>query len=138
MEPLATKEESFPQSIFQMVRDFHIKYKQPLDRPLDNDSIRLRTTLVREEASEFEEELMNLATNQPIKLEQIDKANLTKELADILYVTIGTAATWGLPLEEVFRRVHESNMSKDGGFRSDGKILKGPSYKAPELEDLFQ
>ena len=38
-------------------------------------------------------------------------------------------------------RVHESNMSKldDNGkpiYRDDGKVLKGPNYTPPNLEDL--
>lgn len=44
-------------------------------------------------------------------------------------------------LMDAFNRVHESNMSKldDNGRpirREDGKILKGPNYKAPDLSDL--
>lgn len=44
--------------------------------------------------------------------------------------------------EKAFRRVHESNMSKLGSDgkpirRSDGKIIKGPNYKPPELLDLL-
>ena len=40
-----------------------------------------------------------------------------------------------------FHRVHQSNMSKldDNGKpirRADGKVLKGPNYKAPDLSDL--
>lgn len=44
--------------------------------------------------------------------------------------------------EEAFKRVHESNMSKLGDdgkpiYREDGKVLKGPHYKPPNLEDLI-
>ena len=44
-------------------------------------------------------------------------------------------------LDEAFMRVHFSNMSKLGEdgkpiFREDGKVLKGPNYKAPDLTDL--
>ena len=44
--------------------------------------------------------------------------------------------------EEALNRVHESNMSKldeDGKpiLRDDGKVLKGPNYKPPDLSDLF-
>ena len=44
-------------------------------------------------------------------------------------------------LFEAFRRVHMSNMSKLGDDgkplrREDGKILKGPHYRKPELADL--
>lgn len=43
---------------------------------------------------------------------------------------------------EAFRRVHASNMSKVGDDgkpirREDGKILKGPNYKPPVLDDLI-
>jgi len=39
-------------------------------------------------------------------------------------------------------RVHKSNMSKldDNGqpiYREDGKVLKGPNYKPPNLTDLL-
>jgi len=44
-------------------------------------------------------------------------------------------------VEDAFQLVHKSNMSKlddDGNpiFREDGKVLKGPNYKAPDLSDL--
>lgn len=46
-------------------------------------------------------------------------------------------------IEEAIRRVHASNMSKLGSDgkpvrREDGKVLKGPNYKAPDLSDLVQ
>ena len=69
------------------------------------------------------------------------KAALTKELSDLLYVVYGTALAFGLPLDPAFNRVHESNMSKlvDGKplYREDGKVLKGPNYQPPVLDDLF-
>lgn len=45
-------------------------------------------------------------------------------------------------LNEAFDRVHQSNLSKldDNGKpirREDGKILKGPNYKPPFLDDLI-
>lgn len=44
---------------------------------------------------------------------------------------------------EALRRVHESNMSKLGDdgkpiLREDGKILKGPNYMPPTLDDLIE
>lgn len=46
-------------------------------------------------------------------------------------------------IDEAFNRVHKSNMSKLGEdgkpiLREDGKVLKGPSYKAPDLSDLVK
>jgi predicted HAD superfamily Cof-like phosphohydrolase len=66
-----------------------------------------------------------------------------KEGADLLYVLLGTFVSLGLgdQLIEAFERVHISNMSKldENGkpiYREDGKVLKGPNYKSPNLEDL--
>ena len=71
-----------------------------------------------------------------------DPENLLKELADLIYVTYGKAATFGWDLDEAVRRVHASNMSKldDDGepiYREDGKVLKGPNYQEPNLKDLI-
>lgn len=63
-----------------------------------------------------------------------------KELADLVYVCFQFAAAAGWKLDEALDRVHESNMSKlvDGKplKREDGKVLKGPNYKPPYLDDL--
>ena len=63
------------------------------------------------------------------------------ELADLVYVCYQYAANMKWDLDEAMYRVHESNMSKldeDGKpiYREDGKVLKGPNYKPPNLEDL--
>ena len=65
-----------------------------------------------------------------------------KELADLVYVCYQYAENMGWFLDEALDRVHESNMSKldeDGNpiYRDDGKVLNGPNYKPPNLEDLF-
>src|SRR5690606_5216460 len=67
--------------------------------------------------------------------------NLLKELADLRYVLSGLCVALGIDEEECVRRVHESNMSKlgeDGSpiYREDGKVLKGPNYAPPDLDDL--
>ena len=64
-----------------------------------------------------------------------------KELADLVYVCYQYAANMKWDLDEAMYRVHESNMSKldDHGnpiLREDGKVLKGPNYSPPNLEDL--
>mgnify|MGYP003119818017 FL=1 len=65
-----------------------------------------------------------------------------KELADLVYVCYQYAANMGWFLDEALDRVHKSNLSKldeEGNpiYRDDGKVLKGPYYKPPTLEDLF-
>ncbi|WP_282012765.1 nucleoside triphosphate pyrophosphohydrolase family protein [Pyramidobacter piscolens] len=62
-------------------------------------------------------------------------------MGDEIWVIIGTALSFGLDLDEALRRIHASNMSKlgrDGKVitRDDGKILKGPDYRPPVLDDL--
>ena len=64
-----------------------------------------------------------------------------KELADLVYVCYQYAENMGWFLDEALCRVHESNMSKLGEdgkpiYREDGKVLKGPNYKPPYLQDL--
>ena len=65
-----------------------------------------------------------------------------KELADLVYVCYQYAENMGWFLDEAMNRVHESNLSKldeEGKpiYREDGKVLKGPNYKPPDLSDLF-
>ena len=65
-----------------------------------------------------------------------------KELADLVYVCYQYAENMGWFLDEALDRVHKSNLSKldeEGNpiYRDEGKVLKGPYYKPPNLEDLF-
>jgi predicted HAD superfamily Cof-like phosphohydrolase len=117
----------------QMVERFTKAMGQPVDQEPTPEVARLRQDLIMEEAAEVWDEL-----ERPV----INKAALTKELADLLYVVHGTAVAFGLPLEPAFVRVHESNMSKLDTdykpiFNEAGKVMKGPFYKPPSLEDLF-
>ena len=53
------------------------------------------------------------------------------------------AASQEWDLDEAMHRIHESNMSKLGDdgkpiYREDGKVLKGPNYKPPILNDLIE
>ena len=91
----------------------------------------LQKSLIDEEWSEFHE-----AYHMKDDCEQL------KELADLVYVCYQFAASQEWDLDEAFRRVHESNMSKldEYGkpiYRPDGKVLKGPMYKEPFLQDLI-
>ena len=112
-----------------MVKHFARVYGQTLGHPWvkDTDKDLLRLVLLKEEYAEV--------------LSAVDAENLLKELADLVYVTYGYAATFNWNLDEAVRRVHASNMSKldtDGKplYREDGKVLKGPNYAEPNLTDL--
>jgi phosphoribosyl-ATP pyrophosphohydrolase len=96
----------------------------------DTDTVRLRINLIREEAAETIHALM-----------EQDVPDIAKELADLLYVTYGTAVAFGIPMDKVFDEVHRSNMSKleDGKpvYRADGKVLKGKDYKSANIEKVL-
>ena len=91
----------------------------------------MQQALIAEEFKEF-----NAAVaNEPYE-------NELKELADLVYVCFQYAENMEWDLEEALHRVHRSNMSKlglDGKpiRRVDGKVLKGPNYAPPELNDLI-
>ena len=96
----------------------------------------MQHNLIVEEFKEFlqAEGMLFLSSNE-------HKENALKELADLVYVCYQYAVNMGWDLDEAMHRVHESNMSKldDEGkpiYREDGKVLKGPNYKPPNLKDL--
>lgn len=115
----------------QAVKDFHIKFGGKVNEPFTLAELVFRSKLIEEELEEVVNEL-------DIDVTTINPANLTKEIADTIYVLIGMCVTFGLPINEVFKRVHESNMTKtQEDKRDDGKIRKGEGYVPPVLHDLF-
>lgn len=82
---------------------------------------RLRVDLIQEELDEF------------MAAESITE--IADAIADILYVTVGAACTYGITLQPIWDEVHRSNMSKLGGEkRADGKVLKSKNYSPPDIE----
>ena len=127
---------------FDQVKAFTEAMGQPVGEDItsidNHDLLEMRAELIEEELWEVSREFPTYFPGDG----RMDKAALTKELADLIYVTIGMAVTFGLPLCEVFERVHQSNMSKLGEdgkpiYREDGKVMKGPNYQPPQLGDLF-
>lgn len=97
---------------------------------------KLRLALIMEEAREAADELLDFANGTG------SRVRLAKELADVLYTVYGAADVFEIPIEAVFAEVHKSNMSKVGTAgkilrNAAGKILKGPNYKAPDIESVF-
>jgi len=96
----------------------------------------MQRTLIVEEFKEFLD-----AENQLLMGYTVNASECLKELADLVYVCYQYAENVGWDLDEALNRVHQSNMSKLGEDgvplrREDGKILKGPNYKEPNLTDL--
>lgn len=120
-------------NMYQDVKEFQIAVGQNVghtsDFPDENERV-LRRRLLKEEVDEyFDGE------------DKDDLENVAKELADIIYIVCGTAASYGIPLDKVFDEVHKSNLSKlvDGKVlrREDGKILKGPNYIPPNIKKVL-
>lgn len=127
------------------VAQFHRAFGHPIGKTDDTDLIVLRNKLINEEYGELKEELaaamVDIETLGDISPKT--KARILKELSDLQYVISGLAVVLDLPLQPAFVKVHKSNMSKlglDGKpiLREDGKILKGPNYAPPDLEDLVE
>tara|TARA_B100001996_G_scaffold71004_1_gene52106 strand:- start:1309 stop:1689 length:381 start_codon:yes stop_codon:yes gene_type:complete len=116
-------------------REFRTKYNLKSDATRSTRAV--QKDLIIEEFKEFlEAEGMLFRHGRNVKEECL------KELADLVYVCYQYAENMGWFLDEALDRVHKSNMSKldkDGKpiYREDGKVLKGPDYKPPTLEDLF-
>jgi predicted HAD superfamily Cof-like phosphohydrolase len=87
----------------------------------------MRAQLMLEELAEV---LRGLAENN-------EEATLDG-LADLAYVTEGTATTFGLPLGWAFDEVHRSNMSKGEVKHADGVKGKGDGYQPPQILKLLQ
>ena len=119
----------------EQAKEFRSKYQIPNSRSRANRSY--QKNLIVEEFKEFlEAEGMMFRHGNNVQQEAL------KELADLVYVCYQYAENQGWFLDEALDRVHKSNMSKLGEdgkpiYREDGKVLKGPNYKPPDLSDLF-
>ena len=121
--------------ISEQAKEFRTKYNLQSSRSKDKRSY--QKNLIVEEFKEFLEAEGMLFRDNPVF-----PAEALKELADLVYVCYQYAENMNWFLDEALNRVHESNMSKldeDGKpiYREDGKVLKGPNYKPPDLTDLI-
>lgn len=119
----------------EMVREFHEAFGVAVaDEPLDSIPLELRDlreSLVREEFNEFCDALW-----------AGDMVDIADALADLTYVVYGTAVSLGIDLDAVLEEVHRSNMTKLGEdgkpiYREDGKVLKGPNFKTPNILEVM-
>lgn len=118
---------------FELVGDFMEVFGQEVNfEPTlrDQETRDLRIDLISEELEELDLALTNK-----------DIVEVADALTDLLYVVYGAGHAFGIDLDECFTEVHESNMSKLGEdgkpiYREDGKVLKGPNYFPPNLEEI--
>ena len=119
----------------EQAKEFRKKYN--LQNSADRQTRAVQHKIIVEEFKEFLQAESMLFRNNPNL-----HADALKELADLVYVCYQYAENMGWFLDEALDRVHKSNMSKLGAdgkpiYREDGKVLKGPNYKPPNLEDLI-
>jgi len=93
----------------------------------------LRFNLMKEENEEYFE----AANNN-------DLVEVADALGDMLYILAGTIIEHGMQykIAEVFDEIQRSNMSKLGEdgkpiYREDGKVLKGPNYFKPNIQEVL-
>ena len=121
-----------PEYLIEQAFVFRLAAEQSID-PEDELTQDMQLTLIKEEF----DELMEAHINEEVVA---DRIHTLKELADLVFVCYQYAIARNWNLDTAMKRVFESNMSKfvDGKplRREDGKILKGPDYKPPFLDDL--
>lgn len=128
-----------------LIKEFHEAFTCAMNVEPTVEVLALRRTLIREEVDELmsamDTAMAHLAQGAPVP--QAVWENMLKELADVQVVLSGTAVALKplYHLDQAFKRVHASNMSKLGPdgkpiLRADGKVLKGPNYFEPDLSDL--
>jgi NTP pyrophosphatase (non-canonical NTP hydrolase) len=121
-----------PEYLIEQAFVFRLAAEQSID-PDDELTQDMQLTLIKEEFDELMEAHINEDTTA-------DRIHTLKELADLVFVCYQYAVARNWNLDTAMKRVFESNMSKfvDGKplRREDGKILKGPDYKPPFLDDL--
>ena len=120
--------------ISEQAKEFRTKYNLQNSQTMGTRTY--QKNLIVEEYNEFIE-----ADGQLWRDNNNIDAEALKELADLVYVAYQYAENMGWFLDEALDRVHISNMSKLGEdgkplYREDGKVLKGPNYKPPDLTDL--
>ena len=93
---------------------------------------KLRVDLIEEELEELKE-----------AIDRKDLKETIDALTDILYVTYGAGHAFGVNLDKCFEEVQNSNMSKLGKdgkpiFNENGKVMKGPNYFKPNLNQFLK
>lgn len=144
MQPQPSRTVSSQTDYEEMVDAFHQAFDDQPVEAMTADLLRLRKTLIAEEVRELfvEMDAAIAALETGTEVPRDVFLNMLKETADVQYVLSGMSVKFAWPIHAVFSRVHESNMSKLGTDgrpvrRADGKVLKGPNYHPPQLDDLI-
>jgi predicted HAD superfamily Cof-like phosphohydrolase len=121
-------------NMFNDVIEFHDVTEQLIADKTEFPSADIREMRIKLLAEEMDEYLVAEKEN--------DIIGVADALADMTYIICGTAVSYGIPLDIVFNEVHKSNMTKieNGNIlrREDGKIMKPPSYKPPDIRGIIK
>ena len=114
------------ESVKKFMETFGQEIKEKAGFP-DQKITSLRYDLINEELDELKEAM----DNKDIK-------EVADALTDILYVTYGAGHSFGINLDNCFKEVQNSNMSKLGEdgkpiYNDKGKVMKGPNYFKPDF-----
>jgi len=130
-KPLSLKET------IDMVKEFHEAFKigneeAPIAE-ISKKDYQLRYELMKEENEEYLE-----------AAENGDLVEIADACGDMLYILCGTLLKHGLQhkIEEVFKEIQSSNMSKldakgEPIYRKDGKVLKSDKYFKPDIQTIL-
>ena len=75
-------------------------------------------------------------------VEASDLVEIADAIADLVWVTLEAALTFGIPIEEVFAEVERSNWTKLETERvtvnDAGKIVAGPDFSSPRIAPILE
>jgi predicted HAD superfamily Cof-like phosphohydrolase len=113
--------------VLEFMRTFDQHLEVVPQCPPDREA-QLRKLMIIEECSEL------ISAIHDGNLEEVADA-----CADIMYVVLGTANSYGFDLEPVFDEVHRSNMTKIGGRKNaEGKLIKPSTYSPANIKDALR
>lgn len=134
-----------------MLIDFHHKFYHHRElKPTIPKNIEvhdLRYKLIYEEVNEellvaldaLKHALFNESLDEELKIKLL--VELADALADSIYVIVGTAVSFGIPMNQIFEEVHRSNMTKSmlkDSKSIKGKTLKGPNWEPPKIKEIIK
>ena len=123
------------QDALTIVREWHEAFGVPVeaDPTISKSRAQMRLAILEEEVAELR-----------AAVEAGDMVETLDALCDIQYVLDGTFLEFGLHgvNQDALEEVHASNMSKLGAdgrpvLREDGKVLKGPDFRPPDLQKFL-
>ena len=119
---------------FEKVKEFMTTFGQEVKTSAEfpeNKIVELRKKLIDEEFNELKD-----------AINDNDIVEVADALTDILVVTYGAGAAFGIDLDKCFNEVHRSNMSNLSEevkpiYNEFGKVMKGPNYSPPNLKKII-